>query len=489
MTKLSLSNLPEIGKETRVPAYSRASLKTGILHFGVGNFHRAHLAVYLDDLFNKGHDHDWALVGTGVMEHDEKLRQTLASQDFLTTVIEQDNDVSAAHVTGAMIDFIPPSDKQAILEKLSDPAIRIVSMTITEGGYFIDPATQKFDPGHPAIVKDGINPNDPATVFGFIVAGLKLRNAKGLPPFTVMSCDNVPHNGVVTRNAVSGLAKLSDPNFSEWIVANVAFPNAMVDRITPATSDRERKICAEQFGVEDKWPVFCEQFKQWVIEDNFPLGRPAFELVGAEFVEDVTPWEYMKIRILNGGHAVIAYLGGLMDIHFVHEAMQTPLVRDYLKKVIDDEIRPTIGPVPGTNLEAYQIQIERRFSNPKIADTIRRLCFDGLNRQPKFIVPPIADRLKAGKSINGLALESALWCRYCFGTTESGKIIDPNDPNWDVMKSTAALAKVNPQTWLDMEDVYGEVGQHSEMKNLFAYYLNDIWSNGTQNAVKKYLAT
>jgi mannitol 2-dehydrogenase len=487
MTKLSLANLPQIGAKLQIPNYKRSDLKAGILHFGLGNFHRAHLAVYLDDLFNKGLNQDWALIGAGVMSFDEKVRQTLVSQDYLTTVVEQDNDLSTAHITGALVDFIPPGDKPALLAKLTDPSIRIVSMTITEGGYFIDPATQKFDPAHPAIAKDGANPDDPATVFGFIVAGLKARNAKGIPPFTVMSCDNVPHNGVVAKNAVVGLAKLSDPALANWIAANVAFPNGMVDRITPATGDRERQVCAEQFGVEDQWPVFCEEFKQWVVEDHFPLGRPQWEKVGAEFVNDVTPWEYMKIRILNGGHAVIAYISGLMDIHFVHDAMANPMVKNYLKKVTDDELRPTVHPVPGTDLVDYQKLIDRRFSNPKIADTVRRLCLDGSNRQPKFIVPPIADRLKAGKSINGLALESALWCRYCFGTTDSGQAIEPNDPNWDHLQAKAKQAKDNPQAWLDMGEIYGAVGQHAEMQKLFAQYLNAIWKNGAEATVKAYL--
>jgi mannitol 2-dehydrogenase len=488
MTKLSLATLPELAKKLRVPTYKRSDLKPGILHFGVGNFHRAHLAVYLDDLFNKGLNHDWALIGAGVMEFDTKVRNTLAAQDYLTTVVEQDNDLSTAHITGPLVDFIPPGDKPALLARLSDPAIRIVSMTITEGGYFIDPATQKFDPKNPAIAKDGANPADPATVFGFIVAGLKARKEKGIPAYTVMSCDNVPHNGVVTKNAVVGLAKLSDPALAEWIDKNVAFPNAMVDRITPATGDRERKVCAEQFGVEDQWPIFCEEFKQWVVEDNFPLGRPQWEQVGAQFVKDVTPWEYMKIRILNGGHAVIAYVSGLMDIHFVHDAMANPLVKAYLKKVTDEEIRPTVHPVPGTDLMDYQRLIDRRFSNPKIADTVRRLCLDGSNRQPKFIVPPIADRLKAGKSINGLALESALWCRYCFGTTDSGKLIEANDPNWEHLHAKAILAKDKPQVWLDMEEIYGEVGKHPEMQKLFTQYLSAIWKNGAEATVKAYLA-
>ncbi|MDE2446866.1 MAG: mannitol dehydrogenase family protein, partial [Alphaproteobacteria bacterium] len=216
-TKLSVANLATIGKSLRVPNYRHSQLSQGILHFGVGNFHRAHLAVYLDDLFNQGLNHDWALVGAGVMPSDEKMRQTLQSQNYLTTVVEQDNDLSTAHITAPLIDFIPPADKAAMIRRLAEPAIRIVSLTITEGGYFIDPATQKFSPSHPAIVKDAANLAEPTTVFGFIVAGLSARRKAGTPPFTVMSCDNVPHNGVVTRNAVVGLAALVDEELANWI--------------------------------------------------------------------------------------------------------------------------------------------------------------------------------------------------------------------------------------------------------------------------------
>lgn len=489
MVNLNLANIAKLGAKVSVPKYARSALSPGIVHLGVGNFHRAHLAVYLDELFNLGLNHDWAIIGAGVMPSDEAMRQKLASQDYLTTVVEQEAAVSKARVTGAMIDFIPPADRARLVEILSSPSTRIVSLTVTEGGYMIDPATGKFDPNHPALQKDAKNPDDPTTAFGLILRGLKLRRDRGLAPYTVMSCDNVPHNGVVTRNVVAGLAALMDLQLAEWVKSSVAFPNGMVDRITPATSDRERKVCAEEFGVEDQWPVFCEEFKQWVVEDNFPLGRPQWEKVGAQFVKDVTPWEYMKIRILNGGHAVIAYIGGLMDIHFVHEAMETPLIKNYLKKVTDDEIRPTVHPVPGTDLQDYQKLIERRFANPKIGDTIRRLCLDGSNRQPKFIVPPIADRLKDGKSIFGLALESALWCRYCFGLSDSGKVIEPNDPNWSHLQAKAKLAKVNPQVWLDMAEIYGDVGQHPVMQRLFADYLAAIWKDGAEATVKSYLAT
>jgi mannitol 2-dehydrogenase len=486
--RLSAATLGQLPDDVPGPRYDRSKLEAGIVHFGIGNFHRAHQAVYLDELFNAGRDHDWAIVGAGVLPSDAAGRARLADQDYLTTVVEQDAGHMAARVTGAMIDYVTPGDAAAILEKLAEPAIRIVSLTITEGGYYIDPASGKFNPKHPDMVADARNIAAPKTVFGLIIAGLIQRRDNGTPPFTIMSCDNIPHNGHVTRDAVAGLAALVDPALGDWVENNVAFPNGMVDRITPATTDRERQVAREKFGVEDGWPVFCEPFKQWVLEDNFPSGRPAFETVGVEFVGDVSPFELMKIRILNGGHAVIAYPAGLLDIHFVHEAMEDELVRGFLAKIEREEIVPTVPPVPGIVLEDYVRLIDKRFSNPKIADTIRRLCLDGSNRQPKFIIPTIADRLKAGAGTTGLALESALWCRYCSGTTDSGAEIAPNDPNWDRMQATSKAAKANPAAWLAMSDIYGSVGTSKPFADAFAHSLKTLWEIGTRQTLTRYLA-
>ena len=488
MTKLSLVTVRGLRAEVATPTYARTSLTPGIVHFGVGNFHRAHLAVYLDALFNMGLNHDWAIIGAGVMPSDELMREKLASQDYLTTVVEQDANYSAARVTGPMIDFIPPSERKRLMSTLVDPAIRIVSLTVTEGGYMINPATGKFDPDHPALQRDAKNPDDPTSVFGLILHGLRARKAAGLVPYTVMSCDNVPHNGVVTRNAVAGLARLMDAGLADWIEANVAFPNAMVDRITPATSDRERQMTVDMFGIEDKWPVFCEEFKQWVIEDKFTAGRPAFEKVGAQFVPDVTPFEYMKIRILNGGHAVIAYAGSLLDVHFVHDTMLHPLVHGFFEKVQREEIMPTVPPVPNTSIPDYYKLIYKRFSNPKIGDTERRLAFDGSNRQPKFIVPVIADNLKAGRGISGLALESALWCRYCAGTTDTGKVVEANDPVWPRLNALALKSKDDPTQWLTMDDIYGDVAKDETFRTAFAGWLSMIWRDGAAKAMQHYIS-
>ncbi len=486
--ELSVEDLPEIARTAAVPGYSRSDLSAGIVHFGVGNFHRAHQAVYLDALFNLGLDRDWALIGAGVRPADADMRSRLASQDYLTTVVEQEANLSQARVTGSMIDFLRVGDPEATIAKLADPNIRIVSLTVTEGGYYIDPASQKFDPTHPDIAADAANPRAPKTAFGLILAGLRRRRDGGIPPFTVMSCDNIPGNGHVTQNAVVGLAELFDHELAGWVRTKVAFPNGMVDRITPATSQRERDVLAEQFGIVDQWPVFCEEFKQWVLEDHFPAGRPALEKVGVQFVEDVAPFEFMKIRILNGGHATIAYPAGLLDIHFVHEAMQEPLIKAFLEKVERDEIIPTVPPVPDTDLGEYYQLIDRRFSNPKIGDTISRLCLDGSNRQPKFILPTALDRVKAGQSVTGLALVSALWARYCYGESDSGKVIPPNDPNWDRLTAVARQAKADPNAWLSMTDIFGDLSENAAYVAAFTTALASLWSRGTRTTLEAYIA-
>jgi mannitol 2-dehydrogenase len=486
--KLSAAALSRLPAGVAAPKYKRSDLRAGIVHIGVGNFHRAHQAVYLDDLFNAGRDHDWAIIGTGVRDADVTVRDKLGEQDWLTTVVEQEADTTNIRVTASMIDFVRPYDIPALLDAISQPSIRIVSLTVTEGGYYISPATQHFDPTHPDIVADSQHPDAPKTAFGLIAAGLKRRRAAGTAPFTVMSCDNIPGNGHVTENAVAGLAELVDPEFAGWIRANVAFPNSMVDRITPATTDRERAILRDKCGLEDNWPVFCEEFRQWVVEDKFPAGRPALETVGVTFTSDVSPYELMKIRILNGGHAAIAYPAGLLDIHFVHEAMADEQIRAFLEKLTKSEIQPVVPPPPNTRLDDYRELIARRFGNPKIGDTIQRLCFDGSNRQPKFILPTVVDRLKAGGSFRGLALVSALWCRYCYGETESGKAIAPNDPGWERIRAAAKQARSDPRAFLGLRDIFGKLAEQPAYVSAFSSALSALWADGVRSTLADYLS-
>ncbi|CAN7148741.1 mannitol dehydrogenase family protein [Bosea sp. LjRoot90] len=487
---LSRAALAEIGGAVATPSYRPEQLSPGIVHIGIGNFHRAHQAAYLDELFERGLDQDWAIIGTGVRESDAEMGRDLAAQDFLTTVVTQEADRAQARVIGAMIDFIPPSDGEAILQRLVDPRTRIVSLTVTEGGYYVHPATQAFDANHPDIVADAEDRlARPKTAFGLIAAGLLKRRAAGLSPFTVMSCDNLPGNGHVTADAVTGLVDLIDRSEADWIRQNVAFPNGMVDRITPATSEHERRALRDDFGIEDRRPVFCEDFRQWVLEDHFPAGRPRLERVGVQFVADVAPFELMKIRILNGGHAAIAYPAGLLDIHFVHEAMEDAHIARFLSVLLEEEVIPRVPPVPDTDLAAYKRTIERRFANPKIGDTIRRLCLDGSNRQPKFILPTLRDALRADGPVDGLALVSALWCRYCYGETESGQPIAPNDPNWPRLTMQAQQARLAPEAWLAMQDIYGDLGQDRRFREAFDLALQRIWQFGTRSSIDGYLVS
>ncbi len=470
------------------PAYDRASLTPGFIHIGVGNFHRAHMAVYLDRLFALGLDHDWAIVGAGVRPTDTAMRERLAAQDWLTTVVELDPTGLTACVTGSMIDFVPV-DPAALIARMTDAAIRIVSMTVTEGGYFIDALTDGFDSKNADILHDAAHPDAPRTAFGMILAALRARRAAGARPFTVMSCDNLPENGHVARRTITGLACLSDPAFDDWVADNVAFPNSMVDCITPATSDRERRMVADLFGLNDSAPVACEPFRQWVLEDNFPQGRPALEKVGAEFVTDVAKYELMKLRILNGGHAAIAYPGALLGHHFVHDAMADPRITGWLDALTRREIVPTLTPIPNVSYDAYREKVAERFSNPRVGDTIPRLCLDGSNRQPKFILPTLRQALIENRPCSGLALEVALWCRYCAGVNEAGDPIAPNDDHAAELKSRALAAKDDPAAFLSYTRVFGDLGQNPTFLNAFHTQLNSIWARGVAATLAAYVAS
>ncbi|MDP5308152.1 mannitol dehydrogenase family protein [Paracoccus spongiarum] len=483
---LSQSALDQMPGEVGVPTYDRAALRPGILHVGIGNFHRAHMGWYLDQLFEQGAGHDWALIGAGVRPGDAAMRDRLAAQDWLTTVVELDPEGLSARVIGAMVDFVPV-DPAAVIAAMADPAIRIVSLTITEGGYYVDAKTDGFDAAHPDMAHDAANPDAPHGVFGMILAALRQRRAAGHAPFTVMSCDNLPENGHVCARTVIGLARIADPDLAEWIAATVAFPNSMVDCITPATSDRERALVADRFGITDAAPVVCEPYRQWVLEDNFPQGRPPLEKVGAQFVTDVGKYELMKLRILNGGHAAIAYPSALLGHHFVHDAMADPQIEAWLRALETREVIPTLKPIEGVDYADYLELIVSRFANPEIGDTIQRLCLDGSNRQPKFILPTLADALKEGRDIDGLAQEVAFWCRYCERTDEAGNAIAPNDDNSESLREHALASRGDPLAFLQNRTVFGGLADDPRFQEAFARKLKLVQDQGVRAAIATYL--
>jgi len=485
--RLSATGLASLADRVATPAYDRRALTPGIVHIGVGNFHRAHQGIYMDDLFNLGKDHDWAITGAGVMPGDERTRKILERQDYLSTVVELDPSGISARIVGAMTDYAPvQAGNAALIETMARPETRIVSLTITEGGYYIDSSTNAFDTGHQSIVQDAANPSSPQTVFGAIISALALRRKAGLAPFTVMSCDNIPGNGAATLGAVTGLCEMFDSELAAWIAGNVAFPNSMVDRITPVTSGHEIALVRDTFHFDDPAPVTCEPFRQWVMEDKFTAGRPSLEDVEVIFTGDVNLYENMKLRILNGGHAIIAYPAALLDIEFAHRAMADPAISAYFIKVQEEEILPEVEPVPNMSPRAYLDLIDRRFRNPMVRDTTHRLCFDGSNRQPKFIVPSVFDNLQKSQSVSGLALVSALWCRYCEGVTESGRKIASNDPKWEQLTDVAARAHSDPKAWLCQEDIYGILVRQPQFVREFERWLRRIWSDGVRDTLSEY---
>jgi len=481
---LSLATLSDLPDTVATPLYRRDDLSAGIVHIGVGNFHRAHQAVYLDRLFNLGRDHDWAIVGAGVKSFDAEKRAALIDQDWLTTVVEMDPSGFSARVTGAMIGFCPV-EAAALIDQLADPAIRIVSLTITEGGYYVDATTGGFNATHPEIQRDAATPDQPETVFGLLLAGLERRRAAGLPPFTILSCDNLPENGHVTRAAVLGLAWLISPDLHDWVAENVAFPGSMVDCITPATSAREIRMVADRFGIDDAAPVACEPFRQWVMEDNFPQGRPALEHVGVEFVEDVAPYETMKLRILNAGHAAIAYPAALLGHDYVHDAMADPDIAAWLRHLMGTEVIPILPPIAGVDYATYLDTCIKRFANPAIGDTIARLCLDGSNRQPKFVLPSIADALAVGGAVDLLALEVAFWCAYLAASDDKGAGFVVEDERADSLIAAALRASEDPAAFLSQEEIFGTLAGDSRFAAAFARQLGQIETYGARAVLKR----
>lgn len=484
--KLDLSSLASIPENVAVPAYDPKVLTPGILHIGVGNFHRAHQAVYLDRLFNQGLDLDWGLIGAGIMSWDADMRKRLQRQDWLTTVVELDDEGLTARVCAAMIDFVA-TQPSSLIDALTRPEIRIVSLTITEGGYFVDEKTGGVCFEHPDIAHDIAHPDTPITVFGILMASLEKRRNSGHQPFTIMSCDNAPDNGHMTRQVLVGLAKLVNPDLAEWIEEVVAFPNSMVDCITPATSKLEQDKLANLFGIEDAAPVFCEPFRQWVLEDNFPQGRPALEKVGVEFVDDVTPYELMKLRILNGGHAALAFPAALMGLTYVHDAMSDSTILGYLERIVRNEVIPTLAPLSGVSFDDYFTLIVRRFSNPEIGDTIARLCRDSSSRLPKFIFPIISDNVSSNTPCPGLTMVVAFWCLYCADSSHEDSSIVLVDEHSERLQSQATRATRDPAVFLEMEDIFGALGGSSMFVDQFVQAMEAISKDGVSNTMENYM--
>ncbi|RTQ97681.1 mannitol dehydrogenase family protein [Halomonas nitroreducens] len=482
MTRLNNDNLGELASEVAVPAYDRQAITPGIIHFGVGGFHRAHQAIYLDELMNRNEALDWGIVGVGVMPGDRRMRQALAAQDHLyTLVIKHPDGRREPRVIGSMVDYLfAPDDPAAVVERLAAPAIRIVSLTVTEGGYNFHPVSGEFDLDNPDIRHDLEHPEVPTTTFGLIVEGLARRRERGIAPFTLMSCDNIQGNGDVAKETFTAFARARDPELAAWIEGSVAFPNAMVDRITPVTSESDTAELSERFGVEDTWPVVCEPFTQWVLEDRFVAGRPPLERVGVQLVDDVVPYELMKLRLLNASHQAMAYFGILAGYRYAHEVCQDPLFVDFLLGYMRHEASPTLAPVPGIDLEDYRRTLITRFANPEVKDTLERLCAESSDRIPKWLVPLIREQVEHGGEMHRSAAVVASWARYAEGVDEHGEPIRVVDRLKDELMSIAAENRRRPTAFIENRELFGDLADDARFREAYLEALESLHARGAR---------
>ena len=485
--KLNEASLARLPDAVQIPQYDRHSIASGIVHIGVGGFHRAHQALYLDYYFHQNPGSHWGICGVGLLEYDQRMRDALQSQDCLYTLVERSPEGDRARVIGSITQYLfAPDHRQAVIEAMADPQCRIVTLTITEGGYYYIEGTGELDVQHPTLQHDLQHPDEPIGVYGFLTAALDQRRKQGLHPFTVLSCDNLQGNGHIIQKMLTTFAELRDPELARWITEHVTFPNCMVDRITPATTPADIDMVADQFGIEDAFPVVAEPFLQWVVEDNFCAGRPDWETVGVQMTTDVHPYEMMKIRLLNASHLLIGYLGSLVGYTYVHEVMADPLIRQTIDRLMD-EVTSTLQPVPGIDLDDYKKTLIERFANPKIRDQLPRLCLNSSPKIPKFLLGSLRDKLRQDGPIDYMSLTLAAWFRYLTGQDEQGRPIPIDDPLAEVLTQTARASGADPVPLLNFSEIFGELSQSPRLAETVAGHLRSLYEVGTQETLARLL--
>jgi mannitol 2-dehydrogenase len=448
-----------------MPSYDRAGVGIGIVHFGVGGFQRAHQAAYIDRLLEQGLATEWGICGIGVLPADRRMRNVLRAQDGLYTLVAQHADGSQqARVIGSIVDYrYAPDDPEATVELLAAPSTRIASMTITEGGYHGD-----------------------GFAFELIVRALARRRDRGIASPTIMSCDNIEANGEAARRAVMAHAGRC-PGLAEWIAAHTRFPNSMVDRITPATTPDIVAAVQRDFGVTDQWPVLTEAFTAWVLEDDFADGRPPLEQAGVLLVDDVGPYESMKLRLLNAGHQCLCYFAHLCGFEFVHDAARDPLFAEFLLAYFDSEAIPTLAPVPGIDLHDYSRTLIERFANPGVRDTVARLCAYSSDRIPKWLLPVIRDNLANDGPIRLASATVAGWARYAEGVDEQGEPIEVVDQLADSLVPIARSQHEHPTAFIENTALFGNLAQQPRFVQAYRWALESLHRNGARATLEALL--
>ena len=480
MKTIASTSLPA---RVQQPRYDRQQLRSRIVHFGFGAFHRAHQALLTNRVLNeKGGD--WGICEISLFSGDVLMSQ-LRAQDHLFTVLEKGAEGNQAIVVGAVHECLNAKldSLAAIIEKFCEPQVAIVSLTITEKGYCIDPATGKLDMHNTRILHDLENPTEPHSAPGILVEALHRRRERGLPPFTVLSCDNIPDNGHVVKNAVLGMAQKRSAELAGWIDAHVSFPGTMVDRIVPAATENSLAEITQELGVEDPCAISCEPFIQWVVEDNFVAGRPEWEAAGVQMVKDVLPWEQMKLRMLNGSHSFLAYLGYLAGYAHINECMEDASFREAARRVMLYEQAPTLR-ITDVDLTAYADSLIDRFANPALQHRTWQIAMDGSQKLPQRMLDGIRVHLERKSAWPLLALGVAGWIRYVSGTDERGDAIDVRDPLSDkiqsLVKASSEAERVN--ALLTLSEVFGQDLPHN---SVFVNAVNEAYQRLTRYGARQ----
>lgn len=459
LIEVNQHNATQISSKIDFPTYNREKLKTGIVHIGVGGFHRSHQAYYIHQLLEEYNVLEWGICGVGLRESDRKMFDVLKKQDGLyTLIIQHPNGTIKGEVIGALKEMLLAVDTpELVIDKMSHVDTKIVSLTITEGGYNFNPQGG-FNFENEDIKHDINQPENPKTVFGFLTAALRKCKKQQQAPFSILSCDNIPHNGNVAREMVMAFAQKQDREIATWIANEVAFPNTMVDRITPVTTKTDIDYLENEYHIKDEWPVICEPFIQWVVEDTFSNGRPPLEKLGVQFVDDVLPYEKMKIRLLNAGHSVLGIPGAIHGHPTINTCMDDRVFATFMRQFMDKEATLVLDPIKGIDLEEYKDSLEERFSNPNIKDSVGRICSESSAKLPKFLIPTIQDNLIVGGSIDYATFIIAAWCYYSDkGVNENNNELDIIDVHKDSLHKIAIKTEDNPLSFLSMQEVFGDL--------------------------------
>jgi len=483
--KINQKNLELLKSITKVPLYDRSKVKTGIVHIGIGGFHRSHQAYYCEELLNGGHDLNWGICGIALLDRDIEIYNTLKQQDGLYTLIVKELDGTwNTQIIGSITEYLfAPDNPKSVIEKLADPQTKVITLTITEGGYNIDESTGEFNMNDPLIQHDLSNPQNPKTVFGYLTQALKLRRDTDSSGCTIQSCDNVQGNGGVMKKTLLTYIREAEPDLVDWVRENISFPNSMVDRITPVTESVDIEKLKEDFEIIDKWPVTCEPFIQWVIEDEYAVGRPAWEDVGAEFVQEVLPYEKMKLQLLNAGHSVLGILGALIGYTTIDESVNDSELQLFLSEFMNEEVTPILEDLGDMDLVAYKKSLIERFGNHNIKDQVSRICSETSSKLPKFLIPTIKKQLGNDGMISRSSFVIAAWAIYSLGVDENGKDLTIKDEMAKEVHEQALLAKEDTRSFLDLTAVFGNLKDSKKFVLAFVRAYDNIAKYGIKKAI------